>query len=211
MEQPHSATHAKPVTVAISRERGAGGRAIAEEVAKKLDWPLYDRDLVDKIAEDSGVRTELLDQLDERRPNWIGEVFHGFSDEKQMSGAGYAVRLHRVLLALSYHGDCVIMGRGAAQLLPANRTVRVAIVAPRPHRIERLSQTLGSEHLAASHADETDKHRVEFVRQYYHKDPLNLDDYDAVFDTSVMSHDECVEQLIAAIHAKRGTQEPNAT
>ena len=193
----------KPVTIAISRERGAGGRAIAEAVAKQLDWPTYDRDLVDKIAEDSGVSAELLEKLDEHRPNWLGEVFHGFSDEKQMSGAGYAIRLHRILLALSYHGDCVIMGRGAAQLLPPDRTLRVAVVAPRANRIERLAKQFDDEKEATTHADKTDRDRVAFVKQYYHQDPADLTQYDLVLDTSKLSNEECVEKILAAVREKQ--------
>ena len=57
-----------PMTIAISRQLGAGGGAIAGKIAEKLDWPLYDRQLVDKIAEDSGFQSQLLENLDEKRP-----------------------------------------------------------------------------------------------------------------------------------------------
>jgi cytidylate kinase len=205
LKESPGASAAKPITVAISRERGAGGRAIAEAVADRLGWPLYDRDLVERIAEDTGVRAELLHQLDENRPNWVGELFHGLSDEKQISGAGYALRLHRTLLGLGYHGDCVIVGRGAAQLLPPERTVRVVTVAPREHRVKRLSEMLGNERHAATHVDETDMDRAAFVRHYYHKDPTDHEQYDLVLDTSKLSHDECVERILSAVDKKRGT------
>ena len=44
----------KQIMIAISREYGSGGHRIAEELAKKLNLPLYDRNLLDEIAEKKG-------------------------------------------------------------------------------------------------------------------------------------------------------------
>src|SRR4051794_28206074 len=41
-----------PLSVAISREVGALGSAIAVELGKRLGWPVYDQELIDKIAEE---------------------------------------------------------------------------------------------------------------------------------------------------------------
>lgn len=204
-QQAPGAADTKPLTIAIARERGAGGRAIAEAVANQLGWPLYDQQLVDQIAEDTGVRAALLEQLDEHRPHWLSEIFQGLSEEKQMTGAGYAIRLHRVLLAVSHPGECVILGRGAAQLLPEDRTLRVALVAPREYRIGRLAERFGGEKEAAAHIDQTDTDRIEFVKQYYHKDPTDLSQYDLCLDTSAKSLEECVDEIVAALNAKRSS------
>ncbi len=36
--------------ITISREFGSGGRTIGREVAKRLDIPFYDKELVEQIA-----------------------------------------------------------------------------------------------------------------------------------------------------------------
>lgn len=196
---------AHPISIAISRQRGAGGLTIAKAVADELEWQLYDRELVEAIAENTGVRTELLDQLDEHRPDWVAELLQGVSEEKPISGAGYAVQLRRILLGLYYHGNCVVVGRGAAQLLPPHRTVRVAIVAPRTHRIERMTEQLGDPKAATTHVDRTDADRIAFVKKYYQKDPNDLEQYDLVLDTSTTSVDDCVKSILAAVEHKRLT------
>ena len=42
-----------PLSVAISRECGAGGAAVARALGERLQWTVYDRQIVDSIAEDS--------------------------------------------------------------------------------------------------------------------------------------------------------------
>ena len=193
-----------PMTIAVSRQRGAGGAAIASQVAKKLDWPLYDRQLVDQIAEDSGYRSQLLEDLDEKRPNWLAECIEGFSEEKHMSGVGFAIRLKKVLLALYCHGECVVLGRGAAQLMPSEKTLRVLLVAPEEYRVARIASTLGmSEAEALDHVGSADRDRVDFVKSYFHRDPTDPGSYDITMNTSRFSENMCCELILSALQGRR--------
>lgn len=40
--------------ITISREFGSGGRTIGKEAARALGIPCYDRELIEKIAEETG-------------------------------------------------------------------------------------------------------------------------------------------------------------
>src|SRR5262249_33918589 len=43
----------RPVyTIAVSRETGAQGNTVAAEVGRLLGWPVYDRNILDKVAEE---------------------------------------------------------------------------------------------------------------------------------------------------------------
>ena len=44
--------------ITISREFGSGGRFIGEEIAKKLGIAYYDKNIISKIAEKSGLSPE---------------------------------------------------------------------------------------------------------------------------------------------------------
>ena len=46
--------------ICIGRQNGAGGRIIAEALAKKLGVPLYDKNLITLAAERSGLSPEDL-------------------------------------------------------------------------------------------------------------------------------------------------------
>ena len=46
--------------ITISREFGSGGRTIGRLTAEKLGIPCYDSELIEKIAEESGLTSEYI-------------------------------------------------------------------------------------------------------------------------------------------------------
>ena len=136
-------------TIAISRQRGARGSRIAEEVGKRLGWHVYDRNLVDEIAGDAGVAATLAETVDERHKNWIVQCIEAFMGAPTISEPAYVHRLVKVLLSLAAHGECIVVGRGAGFLLPPQSTLRVGLVAPLKERINRIAS---ENHIADSEA-----------------------------------------------------------
>lgn len=191
------------ITIAISRERGAGGGSIAHLVAEQLGWPVYDHELVDKIAEDAEVRSRLLDKLDEKRPNWLAECLESIKGERHVTGVGFAIRLRKILLALYSHGNCVVLGRGAAQVLPEKRVSRIRLIAPMLYRIPRATDHLGISEEAAREVAEIDRQREDFVKSYFHKDPADVHEYDLTLDTSRFSQQDCRDLILAALSARQ--------
>ena len=63
--RPGESATATGLTVAITREAGSPGTTLARELGKRLDWPVYDHELVEQIAQDMGLRSSLLDSVDE--------------------------------------------------------------------------------------------------------------------------------------------------
>ncbi len=124
-----SAGEARPFSIAVSRDSGANGHLIARAVGARLDWPVYDKELLSRIADEMGLRARLLEGLDEKQVNWLQDALAGFASAAAVDSGAYVHRLVETLLSLAAHGECVILGRGAAQVLPANTTLRAA-----PHR-----------------------------------------------------------------------------
>ena len=54
----------KAFTIALAREAGASATQVAGEVAKRLNWPVYDQLLLERIAQEMGLRTQLLESVD---------------------------------------------------------------------------------------------------------------------------------------------------
>ena len=54
--------------ITISREFGSGGRFIGEEVAKKLGIAYYDKNIINEIAEKSGLSPEYIQENAELSP-----------------------------------------------------------------------------------------------------------------------------------------------
>ena len=54
----------KKKVITISREFGSGGRLIGRRLAEKLGVPYYDKELLDRIAEESGFSREMIEGAD---------------------------------------------------------------------------------------------------------------------------------------------------
>lgn len=61
----------KQTIIYISREFGSGGHDIAEQIAKDLGFPMYDRNLLKEIAQDMDMDVDELNKYDEKPRNYI--------------------------------------------------------------------------------------------------------------------------------------------
>ncbi|HVA48864.1 MAG TPA: cytidylate kinase-like family protein [Pirellulales bacterium] len=187
-------------TITISRESGAGGAAVARELGRQLGWPVYDRELLEQIADQVGLRAELLESLDEKRSHWLTEILESFARVSPMSAASYAHRLAQTILALASHGHCVIVGRGCTSLVPLKASLRVRLIAALDDRTERVCKRLGISKVAAvEHVRFNDAHREGFVKDLFHHSVGDPHDYDLVVNTSRFSIEESARLIIEAL------------
>lgn len=196
---PHSA-----FTIALSREAGARGAEVAHAVGEQLGWPVYDRELLDKIAGEMGLSPHRLESVDENRVAWLLECLESISGQPGVSEAGYVRHLGNVLLSLAAQGECVIVGRGAAHILPPETTLRVRLVAPRESRIGMFQErhTI-SRAEAAAEIDRIDRQRSAFVKDHFHKDPSDPRLYDLILNSSRFSVPACARIIVGAINQFR--------
>lgn len=63
--------------ITISREFGSGGRTIGREVARQLGIKCYDSELIEKIAEESGLARDYIADKGEyaAHSNWFANAF----------------------------------------------------------------------------------------------------------------------------------------
>jgi len=59
--------------ITISREPGALGTTVARAVGKLLGWPIYDRELLDRIGKEMGTQGDVLELIDEKPMSWLEE------------------------------------------------------------------------------------------------------------------------------------------
>ena len=197
------------MTHAISREVEAGGTTLALEVGKRLGWPVYDHGLLERIASDLGVHADLLASVDEHHGNWLREQFERLVGVPHVTESVYVHRLVKVLLALGQHGECVIVGRGAALVLPRESTFRVRLVAPRKHRALALGRRLG---LGDTEADDLlaaqDRERADFVRAHFSVDPDAPSNYDLILNTEEFSTSEYRHLVLERCESGRADRSP---
>lgn len=105
--------------ITISREFGSGGRFIGEEIAKKLGFSYYDKELIDKIADKSGFSSDFIRERAELSPRkgLFAYAFTGRdSSGKALEDYVYD-ELRKIILEIAEKGSCVIVGRNADYIL----------------------------------------------------------------------------------------------
>jgi cytidylate kinase len=187
-------------TIALSREAGAPGLEIARAIGERLNWPVYERDVVDLIAQQSGLRSELLDSVDEHDRNWLMEAIESFKRREHVSTAEFVHHLVHVLTALAAHGACVIVGRGATACLPRATTLRLRVVADLGERVRRLAAELRvSEEKALNFVERIDRDRAQFVAHHFHRDVLDPHNFDLVLNASRLTAAACADAVVLAL------------
>src|SRR5262249_41797625 len=124
-----------PLSIALSRQAGSRGAEIARAVGERLGWPVYDHELLERIAPAKGLHQHLLEKLDERYISWLEEVIAGFNTHSTIREYGYITHLVQQFASLSKVGHCILVGRGAPHVLPAETTFRVRVIAPLKNRV----------------------------------------------------------------------------
>ena len=127
--------------ITISREFGSGGRFIGEEVAKKLGFACYDKNIIGRIAEKSGLAPEYIRESAELSPK-KGLFAYAFAGRditgKSVEDLVYETQ-RKVILELAEKESCVIIGRNADFILKDRDDVlNVFIYGDLPEKVERI-------------------------------------------------------------------------
>jgi cytidylate kinase len=190
----------RPFTIALSRQVGARGTTVASAIGERLNWPVYDQELLVRIAQEMKLRVDLLKSVDERNNSWLLECVQAFATVPQVSASAFVLRLIETVLSLGAHGECVIVGRGATHILPAATTLRVRLVAALKDRIEFMRQERGlSLEEAKRYVDRVEQERVAFIKDHFQHDPTDPLHYDLVLNSSRLSVDECADLVVRAV------------
>ena len=138
--------------ITISRQCGSGGHSIGSELAKRLDVPFYDKEIIEMAAKESGLCQEIFENHDEKPTSSF--LYSLVMDTYSVSGYTSAPFLdmplnHKVFLAqfdaikkLAHQESCIIVGRCADYALEEHEgTISVFIHARLEDRIGRIRRT----------------------------------------------------------------------
>ncbi len=154
---------AVPHVITIARAYGAGGLAVAGLVGRRLDCHVWDRDILDLLADQSHghYQAEMFRSLDERGRGAVSSLVA--SCLRRADDETYHYLLHRAMALIAQH-DAVIVGRGGYLLLPD--AFHVFIKASPEKRIQTVAERNGiSPHEAKRIIEKTDHERELFIKQ----------------------------------------------
>ena len=181
--------------ITISREFGSGGRFIGEEVAKKLGIAYYDKNVINEIAEKSGLSPEYIQENAELSPK-KGLFAYAFSGRditgKSVEDMVYEAQ-RNIILELAEKEPCVIIGRNADYILKDRDDVlNVFIHGDMPEKIKRITGLYNvKEKEAVKTMADTDKRRRTNYNFYTDQNWGKASNYTLCLNSSQLGYDRC--------------------
>ena len=189
--------------ITISREFGSDGRFIGEEVAKKLGIAYYDKNVINEIAEKSGLSPEYIQENAELSPKkgmfayaLAGRDITGRSVEDMVYEAQ-----RKVILELAEKVPCVIIGRNADYILKDRDDVlNVFIHGNMPEKTQRIIRLYNvDEKKAVKMMADTDKRRMTNYNFYTEHKWGKASNYTLCLNSSQLGYDRCEKIIMECI------------
>ena len=201
--RPEQGTAAGPdgPFVTVSRQYGSGGTALAARLSLELDWQLFNKEILETIAENAHTRIRVLNGMDEHLIGRIEEFINHLIVPESINQFAFIKEMSQVILTLGHRGNAVILGRGANWLLAGDAGVRIRTVAPLERRIEAVAQRKDADRNEAERlVVESDRSTAGFVQKIFGRDVDDPLGYDLVLNLDRMSEDAAVAAVHSVLH-----------
>lgn len=180
--------------ITIARQYGSGGRTVGKMLAERLQIPYYDREIIARASEESGIDARLFEDEKLKSPlrsliksrgvdhhNVLQPESAGFTKEDNL----FALQA-RIIRQLSEEGDCVMIGRCADHILSSKPGVVTVFVHARPDFCLREAMKVNSlpEREVMKLIEKTDDYRAKYYRYCTGKNWNDARNYDLSLDSS---------------------------
>ncbi|MDE6623222.1 MAG: cytidylate kinase-like family protein [Alistipes sp.] len=204
--------------IAIGRQLGSGGKAVGEAIARRLGIRLYDRQLINLAAEESGFCTEFFERADEKEARRGLSTLIGYLRSPFMDGDSAANNVlsndalfkiqSDVIRDVAARESCIFVGRCADYILRDDpRCVSVFVTADRADRIERLCRAHGiAPAEAESRMERTDRCRADYYNYYSSRTWGEAATYDLCVNSSVLGVERTAELVLEFAAGKLHTK-----
>lgn len=199
--------------ITIGRQFGSAGREIGNKLAAELGIKMYDKEMLDRAAKDSGICQEIIETHDEKPTNSF--LYSLVMDTYSM---GYSAGTmndmplnHKVFLAqfetikkIADEGPCILLGRCADYALESyENLMSVFIHADMNARIRRIARIYDLTDVKAKDMiQKADKKRASYYNYYTNKRWGDADSYDFCLSSSELGIDGTVKALKTLVELK---------
>lgn len=188
--------------VAISRSVGSGGAQLAHNLGERLRWPVFDREILQYMAGDDGIRARMYENMDERDAGWVLNSLRWIL-ESDFRRDDYFHRLTEAILVLARQGPAIFLGRGADLVLPRDRGLRVRVEAPLELRVRAYAERTGTDEATArATVERVDQEREEFIRRHFRRVPDDRLRFDLVLNLERFSLADAVDLIVAYLRRR---------
>ena len=191
----------KQLVITISRQYGSGGRILAKRLSEELEIPFYDKEIIQKVSEQTGLTEQYIRQTESRPTGSF--LFDLYSLTQTMPLPDQVFVAQSKYIQEISKQPCVIVGRCADYVLKGRaQLLTVFLAAPFSARVKRKMEREGLDRRAA----EGLVRRMDRQRRAYYQaytgwtwgDPRHFDLY---LDTVQEGMEGCVSRILEAYRA----------
>ena len=192
----------KKIIITIGRQFGSGGKAVADELGRKLGIPVYDSELITQAAQESGFSAELFAQSDEKKrflslsAIFSGSLLNG-SDNYMSDKDLFAIQCETIR-NIAEQGSAIIVGRCSDYVLRDCRyTLDVFLTSPLNVRAARIMERCNlSEEDAIEMIERKDKGRADYYNYFTFGNWGMASTYDICLDSSLLGIEGTADFII---------------
>ena len=199
----------------IGREFGSGGKAVGEALANRLGIKLYDKELLQQAAKDSGFCEEIFENHDEKPTSSF--LYSLVMDTYSLGygGTGYMdvpvgqkvfLAQFETIKKIADRESCVIVGRCADYALADYPDcINIFIHSDMENRVKAVSKRLNiTENKAKDLIQKKDKQRASYYNYYSSKRWGDSKSYDLCMNSSKIGYDGVVKMIQDFVEIKKG-------
>lgn len=203
---------AQPPAVTISRQAGAGGIPIANQLATWLEehapkasapWTVFHKNLVQRVLEDHNLPGRLAQFMPEDKVSGIADAVEEILGLHPPSWS-LVRQTTETVLRLAELGNVILVGRGANVITAHLKHVfHVRLVGSLDQRVARIQEYRQLNHRAAlAYVRREDAARKRYLRRYLHADLEDPVLYHLTLNTDWLTFQEAAELLGRAVLQK---------
>ncbi len=202
--------------ITLGRQLGSNGRVIGSALADKLGYKFYDKDLIARVAKESGLSENLFREMDETpSSSLLYSLVMGVQSSKglyyhynDMLNGDNMFRIQADLIKkIAQEGPCIIVGRCADYILRDNpKLIKLFLYADKESRIKTIIQRNDvDEKEAQSAVQKADKRRANYYNFYTNSEWGHVNNYDFCMDTTKLSMEKSVDYLYEYIKLRESS------
>lgn len=200
----------------IGRQFGSGGKSIGEHLARRFGIRLYDKELINLAAEESGFAVEHFEQADEhKRKGWLQHLVSTLrtsyvGSSNPISGDALFQIQSDVIRRVAERESCIFVGRCADYILRDHpRCVNLFLTADDADRISRITARTGcTADEARTLMERIDARRANYYNYYSSRTWGVAATYDLTINTSRLGEEASTELILAFVARKLNLPQP---
>lgn len=195
-------TLGKQVIITISREYGSGGRYIGKLVADRLGIKLYDKEFVEKLAEDTGLSAEYIENNEQKRsPLEIlnNGYYSGLNNSDELF-----IKEAELIKDVTNRESCVIIGRCADFILKdKDNVVKIFVSSNMKDKIQRATEFYGvDKNKAEKEINRINKLRASHYKYYTERDWRDMSNYDICINSDKIGIENAANLICELVEEK---------